>query len=306
MATRFIISIDLGGTNLKIALLDPRYRILSRETLHTRKFSNKNTLIAAIVYAVNKVKKENRLNKNNILGVGLGLPGSIDIKRGSVHFFPNIPGWKDVKLRGILERKLGLPVFMDNDANLMGLAECTLGAAKGARNAVCITLGTGVGGGIILEGKLYRGSSYAAGEIGHIPLNEYGPKCNCGGRACIEAYIGNKRITQEAKRVFKRNISLEELSRLANSGHSKARAIWIKAGRRLGMVLAGVINLLNPDCVVIGGGIANAGKVLFDKIRSTVAEQAMPVQAKHVRILRARLGNDAGLIGAAILAAEKA
>jgi glucokinase len=304
MSKRFIIGVDLGGTNLKIALLDSRYRIIRKKIFTTASFVNKNTLIRAIVDAINNFKKENGLNKNNTLGVGLGLPGPINVKEGSVHFFPNIPGWKDVKLRDILVRKLRLPVFLDNDANLMSLAEWSRGAARGVRNAVCITLGTGVGGGIVLEGSLYRGSSYAAGEIGHIPINEYGPKCNCAGRACLEAYIGNKRIMQQARRIFKRNIPLEELSRLANSGHRKAQAIWIDAARRLGIALTGVINLLNPDCVVIGGGIANAGKILFDKIKATVSKQAMPVQAKQVKILKAKLGNDAGLIGAAILVKE--
>jgi glucokinase len=304
MSRRFIIGIDLGGTNLKIGLLDSRCRILRKEILSTGGFMSRSGLIAGIAKAITTAIKENSLDKSDILGVGLGLPGPIDVKGGRVHFFPNISGWKDVRLKSILEKKIKLPVFLDNDANLMSLAEHRLGAARGADNAVCITLGTGVGGGIILEGRLYRGRAYAAGEIGHIPLNEYGPKCNCGGRACLEAYIGNKRIMEEARRIFKKNISLEELSRLANSGHKKARAIWVKAARRLGIALAGVINLLNPDCVVIGGGLANAGKVLFDKIKETVDKRAMAVQSKHVKILQAALGNDAGLIGAAILVKE--
>ncbi len=306
MAGRFIIGVDLGGTNLKVALLDSRYRICYRETLSTRDFVSKDSLTGAIVNAVNKVIKQNNLDKVDILGVGLGLPGPIDIKRGRVHFFPNIKGWKDVKLRGILTRKLKIPVAIDNDANLMSLAEYKMGAAKGAKNVVCLTLGTGVGGGIILEGRLYRGQAYAAGEIGHIPINEYGPRCNCGGRACLEAYIGNKRIIQEARSIFKKNISLEELSKLANSGHKKARAIWVKAARRLGVALTGVVNLLNTDYLVIGGGLANAGKVLFGEIKATLGRRAMSVQSKHLKILKAKLGNDAGLIGAAILVKEKA
>jgi len=305
MDGKFIIAVDLGGTNLKIALLNSRYRILYRKIFSTRSFVNKKSLIEAIVNAINKVIQEKKLNKANTLGVGLGLPGPIDVKKGRVHFFPNISGWKDVALKDILAKKLKLPVYLDNDANLMSLAEYKMGAAKSAKNAICITLGTGVGGGIILGGKLYRGESYAAGEIGHIPINEYGPKCNCGGSACVEAYIGNKIIMRQASRVFKKSISLEELSRLANSGHKKAKAIWLSAAGRLGLALAGVINLLNPDCVVIGGGIANAGRVLFDKIKETVYKRAMPVQAKRVKIFKAKLGSDAGLIGAAILVKEK-
>jgi len=191
MPSKFIIGIDLGGTNLKIALLDLRYQIKDKEVLNTQKFIKKENLICAIIDSINKIIENNKLSRANILGVGLGLPGPIDYEKGIVHFFPNIPGWREVKLKTILERKLRLPVFVDNDAKLMSLAEYKLGAAKGSRNTVCITLGTGVGGGIIINGSLYRGVSNASGEIGHMPINEKGPRCNCGGRACLETYIGN-------------------------------------------------------------------------------------------------------------------
>jgi glucokinase len=221
-----------------------------------------------------------------------------------VHFFPNLPGWKNVKLKQILEKITRLPVFLDNDANLMSLAEARVGAAKGARYAVCLTLGTGVGGGIIIEKNIYRGANNASGEIGHIPINEKGPRCNCSGIACLEAYIGNNSIGRQAKKLFKRNISLEELSALAKKGNSKALNIWQGVAEKLAVALAGVVNLLNPDCIVIGGGVAGAGSVLFDKVREVIKKRAMYVQGRHVRILKARLGNDAGLIGAAIMVRE--
>ncbi|MGE5196946.1 MAG: ROK family protein [Deltaproteobacteria bacterium] len=302
MAKKFIIGIDLGGTNLKIALLNPKFRIAYKEILSTKNFLSKASLIEAIIKAVNKVILENNLTRKDILGVGAGLPGPIDAKQGLVHFLPNIAGWKDVKLKQILEKKLRLPVFLDNDANLMCLAEYEMGAARGAKNAVCITLGTGVGGGIIIDGKLYRGSAFAAGEIGHIPINENGPKCNCGGVACLEAYIGNNKIIREAAASFKKKLTLEELSRMAHSGNRRARQIWETVARRLGIALSGVINLINPDCIVIGGGVANAGRLLFDNVIKTVSERAMTVQSEHVRIFKAKLGDDAGLVGAAILA----
>ena len=302
MAKKFIIGIDLGGTNLKIALFTQKYKIIDKETLSTRRFVAKQRLIEAIINSIQGILKKNKLPKQSVAGIGLGLPGPIDVKKGVVRFFPNIPGFTDVPLKAILQKRLRLPVFLDNDANLMCLAEYKRGAAAGARNAVCITLGTGVGGGIIIEGRLYRGSSFAAGEIGHVPLNETGRKCNCSGVACLETYIGNSRILKDAKKIFKRNISLEDLSRLANKGDTRAKHIWVKVGERLGIVLAGVINVLNPDCVVIGGGIANAGKVLFDTVRATVKKRAMSVQSKRVKIVKTRLSNNAGMIGAALLA----
>lgn len=301
MKKKFIIGIDLGGTNLKIALLDLKYNIINKSLLSTKRFVNKESLISVIANSINTILQNNNLGKRNILGLGLGLPGPIDQKRGVVHFFPNIPGWKEVNLKRILEHKLRLPVFLDNDANLMCWAEYKLGCARGLKNAVCITLGTGVGGGIIIDGKLIRGRDNATGEIGHIPINEYGPKCNCGGRACLEEYIGNSAIAREAKRVFKRKISLEELEQLAKNKNRQALAIWSTVGKRLGIALAGVVNILNPDVVVIGGGIANVGKILFEKVNKTIHSQAMPVQAKGLRVFKAGLGNDAGLIGAAIL-----
>ena len=304
MAKKFIIGIDLGGTNLKIALLDLKYNIVYKNVLSTKGFVKKESLILAIINSINGIIRNSNLNRKNILGVGLGLPGPIDIRRGLVHFFPNIPGWKEVSLKSILNKKLRLPIFLDNDANLMCLAEYKLGAAQGFKNVVSLTLGTGVGGGIIIDGNLYRGSSSLAGEIGHMPINEKGPRCTCGGFACLETYIGNNRIVKEARRLFKRNISLEELSFLAKKQNNKAKAFWSKVAEHLGIALAGVVNLLNPDCIVIGGGVAGAGSILFDKVRETITKRAMSVQAKHVKLFKARLGNDAGVIGAAILVKE--
>ena len=304
MKKKFILSVDLGGTNLKIGLLDSKYNFLFKQVLSTSLHCTKESLIKATVYAIENIIKFRSLKRQEIFGVGLGLPGPIDVEQGLVHFLPNIPGWREVRLRSILEKKLKLAVALDNDANLMCLAEYKLGAAKGSRNAVCLTLGTGVGGGIIIDASLYRASTFAAGEIGHIPINEEGPQCNCGGRACLEAYVGNNRIMAQVRKVFGHGMSLEEVSSLARKGNKKAIALWETVGKRLGIALVGVVNLLNPDCIVIGGGVANAGKVLFDKIKEVVKNQAMKIQAEHVKILKAKLGSDAGLIGAAILAKE--
>lgn len=304
MAGKFIIAIDLGGTNLKLALINPDYKIIGREVLPTKAFGDRSSLILGIADAIKKIIEDNGLNKSNILGIGIGLPGLIDAERGLVHFLPNIPGWKGVPLKNILEKKLGLAVFLDNDANLMTLAEYKIGAAKGLKNVLCLTLGTGVGGGVVIGGSLYRGRSFAAGEIGHIPVNEEGLRCNCGGIACLETYIGNKRIEKQAKDIFGRDITLEELSRMARQGDKRARGLWLSAAGHLGIALSGIVNLLNPDAIVIGGGVAGAGRVLFDRVREVVRKRAMPVQARRVKIFKAALGNDAGLIGAAILVKE--
>lgn len=304
MLKRYILAIDLGGTNLKVALLDLGYKIRQKSVLNTRQFRSKTRLITAIKGAVEKMLKENRLSIRSLLGLGLGLPGPVDLKKGTVHFFPNIPGWKEVKIKAILEKSLKVKVYIDNDANLMALAESRLGAARNFDHAVCLTLGTGIGGGIIIEKNLYRGSVFAAAEIGHLPINLEGPSCSCGGWACLEAYVGNQRILGRAKKIFGPRISLEALTILAKKGNRRASALWEEAGRYLGVALSGVVNLLNPDVIVLGGGVANAGKILFSAVKKTIRKRAMPTAAKHVQVLRAKLGNDAGLIGAAILVKE--
>jgi glucokinase len=305
MSNKFIISIDLGGTNLKVAVLNTDYKIKDSRFLNTKELRNKEELVAAIVEAIGAVKKRNKISNDTVLGVGIGVPGPVDEKKGIVHFFPNIPGWKEVNLKSILEKKLGLPVFLDNDAKLMTLAEHKLGNARDFRNALCLTLGTGVGAGLILNGALFRGSDNAAGEIGHLPINEIGPRCNCGGTACLEAYIGNNKILSQAKTKFRRDISLEELSSLAKKGNLKALEVWAEVAKRLGIALSSAVNLLNLEAVVIGGGVSNAGKVLFDKVKETLKYRAMSVQAKRVKIFRAKLGSEAGLIGAAVLVKQE-
>lgn len=305
MIHNYLLGIDLGGTNLKVALVNQRFQIIRKAVQNTQSYHRTRELVAGIRRIVEGLCAEAGIRRSQLKGAGVGLPGPVDAAQGLVHFFPNIKGWRNVRLGALLTEELRIPVFLDNDANLMCLAEYHLGAARKSRNAVCITLGTGVGGGVISEGRLYHGSGFAAGEVGHIPLNEAGPRCNCGGIACLEAYVGNQRLLGQAARVFGRTVSLEQVSALAHRGNRKAIAFWQQIGNRIGVMLAGVVDLLNPEVVVIGGGVANAGPVLLESIRATVKRRAMPVQARMVRVLKARLGNDAGLIGAALLASRK-
>ena len=304
MQRKFIIAIDLGGTNLKAGLFDNFYKLKFKESLNTQRFSDKKGLISAIVSSIERIIYRNKLTITEILGIGVGLLGPVDHASGVVHFLPNIPGWKEVKLKSILQNKLHIPVALDNDAKLMCLAELKLGAAKGFANVLCVTLGTGVGSGLVINGRLYRGANNASGEIGHMPLNEGGPRCNCGRVACLEAYVGNSRIVNDARKIFRRNIGLEELSMLARKNNKKALNIWFNTGEHLGIALSGIINLLNLDAVVIGGGVSNAGAVLFNSIKKTVRKRAMAVQGNHVKILQAHFKADAGLMGAAVLVKE--
>lgn len=304
MKSKFIIGIDLGATNVKIGLLNSKGKILKRINLSTRNFKGRNKLLSKIIETIRNILKENKLQTKDILGLGLGLPGPIDFKTGVIDYLPNMPGWKKFPIKKWLNQKTGLPTFVDNDVNLIALAESRMGSARKSENMICMTLGTGVGGGIIINKNLYRGSSFAAGEVGHIPITENGPRCNCGGRGCLECFAGNKYILRLAKKSFGRNISLERLTILAKNGNLKAIAIWRDVGRCIGIALTGVINLLNPDKIVIGGGVANAGKILFSEIEKTVKSRAMPTHARTVKIVKAKLADSAGVFGAMLLVKE--
>ncbi len=305
MGKQYIVAVDLGGTNIKLGLFGGGSRILKRRLISTRSYKGRNELINGLAQAVPELLKQKRIKKSQVLGLGIGLPGPTDANRGIVHFLPNISGWKEVPLKKILETKLHLPVFVDNDAKIMTLAEHKYGAARKYKNALCVTLGTGVGGGLILDGRLYRGQDNASGEIGHLPINETGPLCNCGGLACLESYVGNLRIIAEAKKAFGKEVSLEELSLLAGRGNRKAREIWETVGRRLGLAFTALVNTLNLDAIVVGGGVAAAGKALFEPIIKTIKKRAMSVQAKRVKLFKARFASDAGLVGAMVLVRQR-
>ncbi len=295
----YAIGVDLGATFVKIGLVDNKGKVYFRRKIETPPGADKTLLIDSIV---NNVKDVIKKSDKQVSGIGIGVPGPVDSQKGIVHYFPNIKGWKEVPLKAILEKKLGLRVMLDNDVNAMTLGEFVFGAGKGCDNLVCLTLGTGVGGGIIIDGKLYRGGSMTAGEIGHMPINETGPLCNCGGIACLERYIGNRYILERAKKIFGNNITLERVTELAGLGNKKAAAIWIDVAKKLGAALTQVVNLLNPDKIVIGGGVSKAGPFILTPLKKEVKKRAMKDQAAHVKIVLAKLGADAGIIGSSLLA----
>ena len=290
---------------MKCALLDNNLKIIARSSFSTKSFNNKHKLIQGIIDSINSFILNQRLKRSAVLGVGIGVPGPVDTFSGIVHFLPNIPGWKEVRLKENLEHKINFPVFIDNDAKLMTLAEHEVGAAKNYKNILCLTLGTGVGGGLIINNSLYRGPDNASGEVGHFPLDEKGPLCGCGARGCLETYVGNNRIIKDARKLFGPKITLEAVSALARSNNLKAIFFWSKVGKKLGLALSGIVNLLNLELIVIGGGISCAGGVLFENIRRTILLRAMRVQSKRVRVVKAKLGIDAGIIGAGYLVRER-
>lgn len=277
--------------------------IITRTSFSTKPFhASKSQLIDALVSAIFNLLEQKGLHSSDVLGVGIGLPGLIDPIKGVVNFLPNIPGWKNVPLKKILEKKLRIKTYLENDANLIALGEWKHGAGAGVKNMVCLTLGTGVGGGLILNNALYRGEGFCAGEIGHMPLNEHGPSCGCGGYGCFERYVGNRYLLKEAEKVFKKkSIDFPEIRQLSRQGNAKTPAFWKSMADKIGNGLVGIVNLLNPAVIVIGGGVSHNYQYLFPEIRKVINKRAMKIPAKMVKIVRAKLGDNAGIAGAQVL-----
>ncbi|MBU0467783.1 MAG: ROK family protein [Candidatus Omnitrophica bacterium] len=300
---KYVIGVDVGGTNIKLGLINSLGKILSRSTLITCNCSQtKNKLIDSLAEAIKILLQNKGVNIDSVLGIGVGLPGLINYEQGIVTSLTNISGWRNVPLMSLLQKKINIPVYIDNDVNLIALGEWKFGAGKGYNNLLCMTLGTGVGSGIILNGELYRGEGFAAGELGHMPLNEKGPSCNCSGFGCFECYVGSSVLVAKAAKIFKnKNIKLEDVYDLANGGNIRAVQFWEETAAHVGNGLVGVVNLLNPRLIVIGGGISKSYKLMQKVIEDIVKKRAMKIQANMVKIVRAKLGDDAGLIGAQVL-----
>ncbi len=240
--------------------------------------------------------------------LGIGCAGLIDPERGVVVTSPNLPGWKDAPLADLAEQATGRRPIVQNDANAFTLAEARHGAGAGARNVVGITLGTGVGGGLILGGRLWTGTHGYAGEIGHVPLVAGGPLCSCGSRGCVEAMIGTPAIIRDyCGRSGKRDsasLSPGEISARARAGDSAALETWREIGRYLGLALGGLANLLDPDLFVIGGGVSGSADLMFPSARTALEDQMLAPGAHAPGLVAAALGPAAGWIGAALAALE--
>ena len=318
MVKKYVFAVDVGGTITKIGLFDLNYKILKKTTFKTKKFKTKNGLIETVIFHFSKILKDKKLSTKNIRGIGIGIPGLVN-RRGVIYGLTNIPGWKNVSLAKIIQRQLNIPTFVDNDGNLTALGEWRLGKGRGKDGIVCLTLGTGVGGGIIFERKLFHGNKFTAAEIGHIPVSEKGEKCNCGGQGCLETYVGNSYLSRIAQREVKKgrktilknlcqgnlkNITPLLLNRAAHQGDSLAKEIWQEAGQKIGMILSGVVNVFNPQLIIIGGGVSFAGKFIFPAVRKSLKTHVMKAYRKNLKVVPAKFRKDGGLIGAAILAAE--
>lgn len=313
---KYRIGIDIGGTNIKIALVDTEGKIVYSNTTPTRAEMGFEAGVNNIKQAIKDLITETNQDSKTIEAIGFGLPGQIDYKEGVVKNLPNIPGWVNIPLAKIIEDEFSIPTRLDNDVRCAALGELNFGAGKGCENLICITVGTGIGSGIVLNGKLVRGASNAAGEIGHIKMSlNGGPLCGCGDYGCFEAYASGPAIVTMAKEYISGGKSAKYKEMAAQDGlitpYLVAQAallgdavsiqIFKQIGKIIGVGLSSVVNLLNPEKIIIGGGIADAGEILLNPIKETILDRSMPIQGQTVKVVPAQLANTAGVIGASLL-----
>ncbi|MDF2376656.1 MAG: ROK family protein [Verrucomicrobiales bacterium] len=301
------IGIDFGGTSVKVAVVEGSELLTDVHRIPTQDFVGPDPLIAAITDVVNELKG----SFPDLVGIGIGVPGAVNYSTGVTYNLTNVGGWSNVPLRDKLAEMTGMPTVLDNDANCMAFAEWKFGAGQGFHNVVCVTLGTGVGGGLILNDSLYRGSNYAAGEIGQMSIDHDGVEGPYGNSGALERYIGNRQIGEMAARMYEEkglpvpeDHSPEGLATLARAGDEVAREAWSMVAYYLGSNLMSTIYLLNPDAIVIGGGVSYAGELLFNPLKRRLEETLTKECFDHLTVVNARFGNTAGIIGCSAMAAE--
>ncbi|MCL1972718.1 MAG: ROK family protein [Endomicrobia bacterium] len=312
MSTQLYLGIDMGGTNIKIAVVNHKGEIIEETSIKTEIKQSPMNVIQSVIKRASALK-----NYAKTKNTGIGVAGDINCDNGVVRFSPNLPKWKNVKLKEIMEKLTGKKVIVDNDANTAAIGAFWLDAKGKPDNLICVTLGTGVGGGLIFNKKLYRGASCTAGEIGHITIDYNGRKCKCGNSGCSETYIGAKYVSEYAKnylnkhrsaiidRMTGKNYSLitpEILHDAAVKGDNSAIEIWRYVGEKLGIILAGVLNFANPDMIILCGGISHAGKFLTGPAKKEIKERAFKSAVKACKIKISRYTSKLGVVGAAMLA----
>lgn len=311
MTTRETIGVDLGGTKMLVGVVDSE-----QGTHYESRESSTGLSEKEMVEELARELKEARDARPDVLAAGLGIPATIDRERGVAINAVNLE-ITDVPLRDIMRKRLGLPVFIDNDANCAALAEYLYGAGKDARDLVMLTLGTGIGGGLVLGGEIYRGSSGAGAELGHVVIDENGPPCqgNCPNHGCLETYASGTALARDGTAAAGREpdsalgmalakgdgVSGKTVTDAAIAGDQVAREVMATAGRHLGVGLASFANIFDPDVIIIGGGVSAAGDLLLEPAREELRARALPPMNK-TPVKLAELGPDAGMIGAAAMA----
>ena len=315
-----VLAIDIGGTKIIIALISDKGDMIAREYCPTLADEGLQPVIDRMLASVDHLLGLRNIDSSQVHSLSLASAGIIDMEKGIVTLSPNLPGWRDIPLRKIVEERVGIKTFLLNDANAAALAEHRLGAGKGTSNLMFVTVSTGIGGGIIIDDRLYFGASGGAGEIGHTTIDVNGPECVCGNVGCLEVLASGTALAGEAIRRIGdgeksaliemvagkiENITAEEVALAAQGGDSLSLEVIARTAVYLGVGMVNLVHLFNPEIIVIGGGVSKMGDLLLEPVRQVVRERAFPLLAQAVRIVPARLGDDAGVFGAAIFAFEQ-
>ena len=316
---KMFVGCDLGGTNIKVGVVDVETgEIVEVQSAPTMAREGHDAVMARIAALIDKVIVNSGISKSEIGGVGIGAPGLLDMDKGVVLFLPNLPGtWPNVPLVDTIAEKVGLPVYILNDVRAITFGEWKFGAGRGVDTMACFAIGTGVGGGLVINGKLHLGINGTAGELGHQSINFNGPKCGCGNYGCVEAYASGPAIAAAAAKVVMQGgttaigemigydlnkITPQVVYEAAIAGDEIAQDIYRQAGEAIGMGAANVLVAVSPRKVVIGGGVAAAGDLLLGPIRRTIQEHVFVMPKELVEVVPAELGTDAGIVGTALWA----
>ena len=310
---RYTLGVDLGGTSIKIGIVSEKGKILKKLSVDSKAVDGPDSVVDQIKKGIDEIIRK---SKKKITGIGIGAPGVVTIKKGTVENPPNFPGWGKVNLGKLIEKEFDKKVYVENDANAAAIGELIFGVGKKYDSFIMITLGTGVGGGIIIEREIYRGEFGAAGEIGHLTIDHDGPHCNCGSKGCIEAFVGNRYLVSRIKEELPDHpeskiwelidddlqlLSPKIIDTASEAGDPYAESIVKQMGYYLGCALASVSNLLDISTFIIGGGVSGFGKPLFDSIKETASSRVLTPLRERIEVHPAKLKNDAGIKGASAL-----
>lgn len=317
MSSKYVVGVDLGGTKISTALCGFDGGIICELTQDTRTDEGVESVVQRMVVSINSVMASAKTSIVSVAGIGVSSPGPLSVSEGTVIFAPML-NWKNVHLRDMLLKAFDVPVFLENDTNAAAYGEKCLGAGKGYNNIVYVTVSTGVSCGIIANGEIVHGNHDYAGELGHICVVPNGRLCACGNKGCLETYASGPGIVAIAREMDLHdteilafagndvnNLDCPGIANAARNNDSLALELWKNAGEKLGLGISIVAQLLDPDIVILGGGVTEAWDLFYDHMIHTVSKHSYPMISKDLRIIRAGLGQRAGLLGAALLAAHQ-
>ncbi|UJF34883.1 ROK family protein [Paenibacillus hexagrammi] len=316
----YTIGLDLGGTNIKTAIFDEQFQMMLERSDPTEASKGPSHVIAKMVIIIQDMLSQLNIDQSSIACMGMGIPGLLDPKEGISIFSPNFPGWEQIHVVDEMKRAFRFPVFIDNDVRVNLYGEWLFGAGAGCSNMVLLTLGTGLGSGIVVNGSVLYGQTSSAGEIGHMNMYREGRPCRCGSSGCLGRYVsavgmvrtfverlelGRESVIQEWVRQDFTSITAKMISEAYDLGDPLAVEVMHETGRLLGFGLSNTINLLNPELIVIGGGMSAAGDRLLYSVRTTIEQHSLKLSSQACRVVTAQLGAKAGMVGAAAYARKR-